>query len=111
MTPVIGFTTTIVDNFSCYFPTNSRENFTTNLLVFETREISKGVFDGKLAGKPMKKFRLSGIEITGDSRFHGKSIGMATESILQPQRKFQCHRFTYRNRLYQRPVDQLRTSK
>jgi hypothetical protein len=43
MTPVIGFTTTIVDNFSCYFPTNSRDNFTTNLLVFETREISKGV--------------------------------------------------------------------
>jgi hypothetical protein len=49
MTPVIGFTTTIVDNFSCYFPTNSRENCTTNLLVFETREISKGVQGPKLA--------------------------------------------------------------
>ena len=52
-TPVIEITTTIVDhiscmwskvdNFSCYFSTNSRENFTTNLLVFRTREISKGV--------------------------------------------------------------------
>ena len=52
-TPVIEITTTIVDhiscmwskvdNFSCYFSTNSRENFTTNILVFRTREISKGV--------------------------------------------------------------------
>ena len=50
---VIGITTTIsdniscmwskVDNFSCYFSTNSRENFPTNLLLFQTREISKGV--------------------------------------------------------------------
>ena len=50
---VIGITTTIsdniscmwskVDNFSCYFSTNSRENFPTNLLLFRTREISKGV--------------------------------------------------------------------
>ena len=54
-TPVIEITTTIVDhiscmwskvdNFSCYFSTNSRENFTTNILVFRTREISKGVDD------------------------------------------------------------------
>ena len=52
-TPVIEITTTIVDhiscmwskvdNFSSYFSTNSRENFTTNILVFRTREISKGV--------------------------------------------------------------------
>ena len=56
----------------------------------------------------MKKFRLGGIEITGDGWFHGNSSGMATESISQPQRKFQCHLFTYRNRLHHRPVDQLR---
>ena len=52
-TPVIEITTTIVDhiscmwskvdNFSCYFSTNSRENSTTNLLLFRAREISKAV--------------------------------------------------------------------
>ena len=53
ISPVIWITTRIadniswmwskVDNFSWYFSTNSRENFPTNHLLFQTREISKGV--------------------------------------------------------------------